>query len=119
MSACPDEGDPELGGSRSQSANAPRVRRFRAIPNLQIACWLPILLVACAAPAPVVRNVTTTVAPHRCTLPPTPPPAVIVGYPNGPLTDLLVTRTDLAGLVAELRELRLWLAAVGKCVAIP
>jgi hypothetical protein len=55
----------------------------------------------------------------RCKLPELPKKAMIVGYPNGALTDLLITRTDLAGILAEMDLVREYLAAVAKCIGTP
>ena len=80
-----------------------------------------ILSCSCARPAPVVRNVTvhTTVEPHRCTLPATPPQAVIVGYPNATPTEVLATKSDMAGVLTELAAIRLYLAAIADCISSP
>lgn len=79
-----------------------------------------LVLVGCARPAPVIRNVTTTIEPVRCVLPALPQPAQVVGFPAGApgVLDLMVTKSDAASILTELELLRAWAIEVTRCVGL-
>jgi len=78
-----------------------------------------VVLVGCAKPpAPVIRNISTTVEPMKCSLPALPEPSYVVGFPYFAPNNLtlVVTKSDLADVMRELAGLREWARAVAQCV---
>lgn len=85
------------------------------LPGIAVKVLAVAMLVACSPPAARTVYIRTVLEPQRCTLPPLPEPAVLVGFPWTGL-DLMLSKSDGIELRREIDGLRAWARAVAECL---